>query len=127
MSCNEFQDLILSGLERPDVADHVAHCSRCREFLEACERLDKAFRRAPRPTLPADFSARVRRRIAAQPPRGRAEWLPLLLDAIGYGSLALAAGLLIQSAPLYGVWTTTGAALVAAVWFRSEDGVTGLG
>ncbi len=118
--------MILSGADRPDVADHVRQCSRCREFLEACVKLDRALRDAPRPALSADFAARVRRAIAAQSPCGRAEWLPVLLDAIGYGSLALAVGLLIQSAPAYGVWTTAGAALVAAVWFRFEDGVTGL-
>ncbi len=121
MSCGKFQDLILSGERPPALEEHLASCARCRVFRDACAAMDQTLAATLKsPELPADFAARVRRAIEAGAPPLERRWVPGLLDAIGYGSLALALGLLFQAAPVYGLGASAGGVVLATAWFGMQ-------
>jgi anti-sigma factor RsiW len=121
MACAEFENRIADYLEeqlppggRQAVETHLAACAECRAFCAQLRELDAALACAVKaPALGADFSARVRRRVEAEPVRWsaaeRAERLRQaeadfqtrvarlrrrslgllsLLDGIGYAALA---------------------------------------
>ncbi len=129
MPCAEFEDRILDLVEhqlavgeRPAVEAHLEVCADCGEFARELTALDAALtRELDAPVLPADFDARLWRRIEAESAprpaadcverkrqieaefaaqlrslRAPAHWLPAILDGAAYAVLAVVAGLLLM-------------------------------
>jgi anti-sigma factor RsiW len=80
MACPEFENRIADYLEeqlppseRLAVETHLAACAECRAFCAQLRELDATLARAVKaPALGTDFSARVWRRIEAEPAPGSA-------------------------------------------------------
>ncbi len=76
MACPEFEMSVAAWLEgqlpageREAVERHLIGCVECRAFAEAFRHLDAELVRAVKaPKLSADFAARLRQRIDAEPP-----------------------------------------------------------
>jgi len=79
--------------ERIEVDRHLLACAACRTRVEEFSQVWKTLADAPAPQVSSAFDARLRARIAAEPPRGWLAWLPA-------PRLALAAALLL----LLSVW-----------------------
>ena len=114
MACREFEDLIFDyceGAAAPaDIAcleAHAAACADCRAFLEQQRELDRRLARSiPQQALSPAFGHRLAARISQQRQVPQFRRLPLVLDWIGYLSLAYAASRLIQQLPHAGAWIT---------------------
>jgi anti-sigma factor RsiW len=112
MACPEFEDLILDyseGAAAPaDCAlleSHIAACVDCRAYLAQQQQLDLRLAKSlARPTLSPAFHANLAARIAVERRAPQFLWLPRTLDAVGYLSLASAAGYLIQQLPHAATW-----------------------
>jgi anti-sigma factor RsiW len=112
MACPEFEDLILDyseGAASPaDCAlleSHIAACGECRGYLARQQELDlRLAKSVVRPALSPAFNSNLAELIAAQRRAPQFLWLPRILNAIGYLSLALAAGCLLQQLPNAGAW-----------------------
>lgn len=112
MACREFEDLILdycedaaSPADRALLEAHVAGCLGCREFLVEQQQLHARLSQSLRAvSLSPAFQPGLSRRIAEQRPAPRFRRLPRVLDSVGYLSLALAAGCLIQQLPHAAMW-----------------------
>lgn len=74
-ACPEFERSVAAWLEgslpvgeREAVERHLIGCVECRAFAESFRHLDTALAHAVQaPSLPADFTVRLRQRIAAEP------------------------------------------------------------
>jgi anti-sigma factor RsiW len=112
MACREFEDLILDycdGAATPAdhalLESHIAGCGDCRAFLATQQELDRRLQDSiAHPALSPAFGPRLAGRIAAQRHAPRFRRLPKVLDWIGYLSLALVAGRLVQQVPDAGAW-----------------------
>ena len=127
MACPEFEDLILDYSEGaaspPDSAlleSHIAACADCRGYLAQQQELDLRMAKSmARPALSPAFDARLAARIAVEGRTPRFLWLPRVLDAVGYLSLATAAGCLIQQLPNAASWVglvSIGASAAFGLW-----------
>jgi hypothetical protein len=76
----------------------------------------------PQPALSPAFGRRLAARIAEQRHTPRFRRLPLVLDWIGYLSLAYAAGRLIQQAPHAGAWIALAGCTGSAAYSLWETG-----
>lgn len=140
MACTEFEDLILDycdGAASPAdsalLESHIAACTACRAYLAEQQELDLRLAKSlPQPELSANFRPLLDARIDTERRAPRFEWLPRLLDGIGYVSLSAVGGYLLQQLPhfrdvigiavlsacaAYGVWET-GKALRATYGHR---------
>jgi anti-sigma factor RsiW len=125
MPCPAFEDLILeycedglAAAERGRVEAHVAECPACRAFLEVQRELDAALREAiGRPEPSAAFGERILRRVAreAEP---RRNWVPLILDAVGFSAIAALGSVVIQAwlSPAQFAWLMMGASATFLWW-----------
>ena len=66
----------LSPQERDELFEHLEHCSRCQEILEAEEALEDHLSRVPRLMPPADLRARILREAVQQREQLISSWLP---------------------------------------------------
>lgn len=66
----------LSPKERDELFEHLEHCSRCQEILEAEEALEDHLSRVPRLMPPADLRARILREAVQQREQLISSWLP---------------------------------------------------
>jgi anti-sigma factor RsiW len=130
MACPEFEDLIFdycegaaSPAEIARLEAHVAACGDCRAFLETQQELERRLSRSlPQPAVSAAFGNRLAAEIARQRYAPRFRRLPLVLDWIGYLSLAYAASRLIEQVPHAGVWISLAGGAGAAVFSLWETG-----
>jgi len=103
MNCEWMESQLIAYLdgrasvrERREVDQHLAACAACRERVEGFRGVMKLLEEAPAAEPSAWFDARLRQRIAAEPPpsfwSGMVAWLPqprlalatLALIAVGY-------------------------------------------
>jgi anti-sigma factor RsiW len=130
MACAEFEDLILDyceGAAAPaDCAlleSHIAACAGCRAYLAEQQELDLRLKKSLlRPELSPAFAPRLAARIAVERRAPQFLWIPRILDAIGYLSLASAAGYLIQQLPHAGIWVGLAALAASAAFGLWETG-----
>src|SRR5208282_444295 len=97
-----YLDGLASAHERREVDQHLAACAACRARVEEFRGVWKLLEEVPAPEPSAWFDARLRQRIAAQPPPALwsrlAGWLPQ--PRLALASLALiAVGFWAASAP----------------------------
>jgi anti-sigma factor RsiW len=124
MACPEFEDLILDyseGAASPAdsalLESHTAACAHCRAALAIQQEMDLRLAKSlVKPALSSDFAANLTARIAAERRKPQFRYLPRVLNAIGYLSVATAAGCLIQQLPNAGAWVGM-AALAASAAF----------
>jgi len=100
MPCAEFEERLLeyselATIDRAHVDEHAAHCSSCREFLEALRAVDSHLTaHLAGLEAPPAFAPAVRRRaqheVSAPPP----SLVPELLDFAGWGAVVTLLGLL---------------------------------
>lgn len=103
MSCTQYEDLILEycegalgAEERSRVEAHLCECPECRSFFEMQRELDQTLLRAiGKPAPSPAFKQSVMRRVEAEP-RGRLGWVPVVLDVIGYSSVAAIGGVVLS-------------------------------
>jgi len=100
MACAEFEEQLLeyaelANGERARVDAHAAHCSNCREFLEALRAVDSQLtaQLAGLELTPA-FAPAVRRRVRLEGSAPRPTAVPELLDFVGWGAIVALLGLL---------------------------------
>jgi anti-sigma factor RsiW len=103
MNCERMESQLIAYVdgrasvhERREVEQHLAACAACRARVEGFRGVWKALEEVPAPEPSAWFDARLRQRIAAEPPPGVwsrvAGWLPqprlalasLMLIAVGF-------------------------------------------
>lgn len=128
MACPEFEDLILDYSEgAASVTDsalleaHIAACTDCRASLAAQQELDLRLAKSLlQPALSPNFASQLAARIAVEQRKPPFRRLPRVLDAIGYLSIATAAGCLLQQLPQSGAWIGT-AALAASITFGAWE------
>ena len=107
MNCERMESQLIAYLDgrasasdRREVDQHLAACAACRARVEGFRGLFKVLEETPAPEPSAWFDARLRQRIAAEPPPGLwlrlAAWLP-------QPRLALASLMLI----VLGIWAAT--------------------
>jgi anti-sigma factor RsiW len=107
MNCERFESQLIAYLdgrasvgERREVEQHLAACAACRARVEGFRGVWEVLDETPAPEPTAWFDARLRQRIAAEPPPGLwmrlAAWLP-------QPRLALASLMLI----VVGIWAAT--------------------
>jgi anti-sigma factor RsiW len=130
MACPEFEDLILdycggaaSPADRTLLESHIAACGGCRAELAVQQELDLRLAKSlVRPALSPAFAAHLAARIAIERRTPQFRWLPRILDAIGYLSLASAAGNLIQQLPHAATWIGMAALAGSAAFGLWETG-----
>ena len=100
MACAEFEERLLeyaglAGNARAGVDAHAAHCSACRELLDALHTLDsQLIVEFGGLEVSPSFGPAVRRRIQSAAPMAKPSLVPELLDFVGWGTIAALAGLL---------------------------------
>ncbi len=111
MACPEFEDLMDYSEGAASPADcamlesHIAACLDCRGYLAQQQELDLRLSKSlARPALSPKFDSNLAARIAMERRAPQFLWIPRTLDAIGYLSLATAAGCLIQQLPHAATW-----------------------
>ena len=115
MACPEFEDLMLdysegatSAADSALLETHIAACPDCRAYLAAQQELDLRLARSmAQPVLSPNFATQLAARIAVEQRKPQFRRLPRILDAIGYLSIATAAGYLLQQLPQSGAWIGT--------------------
>ncbi len=125
MPCTEYEDLILEYCEGALGADglrrmeaHLAGCPECRSFLELQREIDHALARVVgKPALSPAFRQNLMRRVEAES-RARLCWVPVVLDVIGYSSVAAIGGIVLSVVvpPGYASWVAVAAYAAAGVW-----------
>jgi len=100
MACAEFEERLLeyaelANGERARVDAHAAHCSTCREFLEALRTVDSQLtaQLAGIEVTPA-FAPAVRRRVRYEGSAAPPSAVPELLDFVGWGAIVALLGLI---------------------------------
>lgn len=107
MNCERMESQLIAYLdgrasvaERREVDQHLAACAACRARVEGFRGVWKILDETPAPEPSAWFDARLRQRIAAEPPPGiwmrMAAWLPQ--PRLALATLALV---------LVGIWAAT--------------------
>ena len=127
MNCQEAAERItalvdgeLSPAEREETERHVAGCPACREALAAERAMAERLRAAPRPALPAGFSASVMAKVgggpaaAAAPPPGRNHPKWPMFAALRTCSCS-SAGMSTPRSPEAGIMRAIGRSVVACV------------
>jgi anti-sigma factor RsiW len=130
MACREFEDLILdycegaaSAADSTLLESHIAACAGCRAELAVQQELDLRLAKSlVRPPLSPAFGSRLAARIAAERRAPRLQWLPRVLNGIGYLSMASAAGYLIQQLPDAATWIGMAALTASAAFALWETG-----
>lgn len=99
MACPSFEELMRA--DKPQVAEHAAHCEECRALLEAAAEVEATLESAFRGiSAPPGLAARVRRQVSREKPLRRPSWTPEVLDFIGWAAvLALIAVLIPRYLP----------------------------
>jgi hypothetical protein len=87
--CPELEDLLKEGS-----GGHAAHCSKCRELLDALAQVDSALDAAfGNISAPPDLEIAVRAGISRVCSEGRPSILPEVLDLIGWAAVLAAAAI----------------------------------
>ncbi len=125
MPCIEYEDLILEYCEGALGAGefsraeaHLAACPECRSFFELQRELDHALARVVgKPAPSAAFRQNLMRRVEAES-RARLRWVPVVLDVIGYTSVAAIGGVVLSvTVPLaHASWVAVAAYAAAGIW-----------
>ena len=99
MACAEFEERLLEYAElvngeRARVDAHTAHCSTCREFLEALRTVDSQLTaQLAGLEVTSAFAPAVRRRVRYEGSAARPSVVPELLDFVGWGAIVALLGL----------------------------------
>jgi anti-sigma factor RsiW len=130
MNCPEFEDALFeyceggaAPAEIARVESHLAGCAGCRAFLETQQELDRKLTRSlPRPALSPAFGPRLAGRLAVARHGPWFRRFPLVLDSVGYLSLAFLCGRLIEQLPHAGAWLALAASAGSVVFSLWETG-----
>ncbi|MEI9976235.1 MAG: hypothetical protein WDO73_31830 [Ignavibacteriota bacterium] len=113
----DYSEGAASAADSALLESHIAACTDCRAYLAMQQELDLRLAKSlVKPTLSPAFAGQLAARIAAESRKPQFHYLPRILNAIGYLSIATASGYLLQQLPDAGAFLGI-ASLTASIGF----------